>query len=364
VIAEMDLLRQTHGRVVTQMHWGGGTPTYLDPAQITYLFNAIVTRFTVPATAEMSIEIDPRVTSRDHLKTLRFLGFNRLSVGIQDFDPKVQAAVRRFQSLEVTRRVFEDARDLGFESINADLIYGLPMQTSFSFSATLDQVIELNPDRVAAFGYAHVPSIKRQQRSFEKFLPDDSEKLDLWMLANKRFTAAGYEHIGMDHYARPEDPLVAARNDGTLHRNFQGYTTHAGMDLLGFGVSAISNVAGTYTQNYRDLSEYQACLRQSRHPVFRGYMLSNDDEIRATVIESLLCNGIVLKEDIEKRFAVVFDDYFQPELRRLNELEQDGLIDRRVARAIMVTPVGKVFVRSVARVFDAFQPSVVASKAV
>jgi len=364
LIAEMDLLPEAHARLATQIHWGGGTPTYLSPEQITRLFNAIVSRFAVPTNAEISIEIDPRVTTPDHLTTLRDLGFNRLSVGIQDFDGRVQAVVRRFQSFEVTRSVFEQARALGFESVNADMIYGLPMQTPFSFAETLDQLLELDPDRIAMFSYAHVPSLKRQQRSFEKHLPSDADKLDLFLLALRRLSTAGYEYIGFDHFARPCDPLVAARDNGSLHRNFQGYTTHAETDLLGFGVSAISHVGRTFTQNHRGLTEYDDSIRQSRLPVFRGYVLSTDDRIRGAVIESLLCTGTISKNDLEKRFDIRFDECFQPELARLSQFERDGLITINADRTLSLTHAGRIFARPVAQVFDAFQSAAAASKAV
>jgi oxygen-independent coproporphyrinogen-3 oxidase len=364
VIEEMDLYDVAHGRLVTQMHWGGGTPTYFDPRQITGVFNAIVERFTVPATSEISIEIDPRVTTKDHLHTLRTLGFNRLSVGIQDFDKNVQLAVHRIQLYEDTRELFEYARTLGFESINADLIYGLPFQTRSSFRKTLDLVSALNPDRLAVFSYAHVPSIKRQQKSFEKHLPSESEKLQIFLDAIQKLTAAGYEQIGMDHFARPTDPLVAARDSHTLRRNFQGYTTHAETDLLGFGVSAISHVGDTFTQNYRDLAAYEDAVRSYHPAVFRGYVLTRDDSIRAAAIEDCLCNARISKDELEKRFNIDFDECFAPEMTSLEELERDGLIEGRLSRTIHVTPAGRVFIRAIARVFDTFQSAAVASKAV
>jgi oxygen-independent coproporphyrinogen-3 oxidase len=364
LIAEMELAEIAHGRRVTQMHWGGGTPTYFDTTQITNLFNAIARRFSLSSGGEYSIEIDPRVTTFDHLRTLRQLGFNRVSMGIQDFDWNVQLAVRRIQPYEHTRDLFEQARTLGFESINADLIYGLPKQTRASFQKTLDLVLELNPDRLAVFSYAHVPSIKRQQKSFEKYLPAESEKLQLFLDAIGRLTSAGYEHIGMDHFARPGDPLVTARDSGTLHRNFQGYTTHAETDLLGFGVSAISHVGRTFAQNQRELAAWKDDIDAGRIPVFRGYVQTTDDVIRGAVIEECLCNGRVSKDEIEKRFAIRFDDYFRPEEERLDELERDGLIEGGTSRTIRVTPTGRIFVRTIAQTFDAFQSAVVASKAV
>jgi oxygen-independent coproporphyrinogen III oxidase len=364
LIAEMDLAEVAHGRTTTQIHWGGGTPTYLDPQQITDLFNAIAERFPLAAGGEYSVEIDPRVTTFQHLCTLRHLGFNRLSVGIQDFDMNVQLTVRRIQSFERTRSLFEQARKLGFESINADLIYGLPRQTLSSFQKTLDQVLELNPDRLAVFSYAHVPSLKKQQRSFERFLPSEADKLQLFVDAIERLTSAGYEHIGMDHFARPSDPLVAARDNGSLHRNFQGYTTHAETDLIGFGVSAISHVGHTFTQNHRVLTAWEDEIDADRVPVFRGYTQTRDDVARGAVIEECLCSGRISKDQIERKFNIEFDDYFQPELERLEELENDGLIGSRTSRVIRVTPAGRIFVRAIAHAFDAFQPATVASKAV
>jgi oxygen-independent coproporphyrinogen III oxidase len=364
LIQEIELAEAAHNRVVTQMHWGGGTPTYLDCCQITELFNAIADRFSLAADGEFSIEIDPRVTTSDQLQTLRSLGFNRLSMGIQDFDPSVQLAIRRIQPYGHTRELFDNARALGFESINADLIYGLPKQTRSSFQKTLDLVLDLDPDRLAVFSYAHVPVLKHQQRSFEKYLPSESEKLQLFVDAIQRLTAAGYEHIGMDHFARPNDGLVAARDNGSLHRNFQGYTTHGETDLLGFGVSAISHVGNTFTQNHRELSAWEDEVGSGRLPVFRGYVQTKDDAIRAAVIEDCLCNSRISKNEIERRFQINFDDYFLSELMRLREYERDGLIEGRMSRMIRVRPAGRVFVRAIAKVFDAFQSSAIASKAV
>ena len=362
--AEMELAEVAHHRLVTQLHWGGGTPTYLNCDQMTAVFNGIADRFHLAPNGEFSIEIDPRVTTGDQLRTLRTLGFNRLSVGIQDFDWNVQLTVRRIQSYEKTREIFEVARAAGFESINADLIYGLPKQTRSSFNKTLDLIRELNPDRLAVFSYAHVPSLKRQQRSFERYLPSDSEKLQLFIDAIANLTAAGYEHIGMDHFARRDDPLVTARDNGSLHRNFQGYTTHSETDLIGFGVSSISYVGNTFTQNHRELGAWEDAVGAGRLPVFRGYIQTKDDCIRGAVIEDWLCNGKVSKDSIEKRFHVHFDEYFRLELMRLAEHERDGLIEGRMARVIRITPVGRIYARAVAKVFDVFQSAAVASKAV
>jgi oxygen-independent coproporphyrinogen-3 oxidase len=364
LVAEMDLAEVAHRRRVTQMHWGGGTPTFLNPEQIAELFNAIAGRFTLAAFGEYSIEIDPRVTTLEHLQTLRRLGFNRLSVGVQDFDWNVQLAVRRVEPYSHTATLLGEARTLGFESINLDLIYGLPKQTVTSFSETLDLVLELSPDRLSVFSYAHVPKLKRQQRSFEKFLPSEEEKLQLFIVAADKLVRAGYEHIGMDHFAKPGDPLVSARDDGSLHRNFQGYTTHGETDLIGFGVSAISHVGNTFTQNCHELPAWQDEIDSGRIPVFRGYVQSRDDSIRAAVIEDCLSNARISKQKIEKRFSIAFDEYFGPELMRLIEFERDGLIEDRTSRIIRTTDRGRIFLRAVARVFDTFQAASVASRAV
>jgi oxygen-independent coproporphyrinogen-3 oxidase len=260
--------------------------------------------------------------------------------------------------------MFENARALGFQSINADLICGLPKQTRSSFQRTLDLVLELNADRLAVFSYAHVPALKRQQRSFEKHLPSPSEKLQLFVDAIHTLGAAGYEHIGMDHFARPGDAMVAARDDGSLRRNFQGYTTHGETDLLGFGVSAISYVGNTFTQNHRELGAWSDDVGAGRLPVFRGYVQSRDDTIRAAVIEDCLCHGRISKDEIERRFQIQFDHYFLSELMKLHEHERDGLIEGRMSRTIRITPAGRIFVRAVARVFDVFRLAAVASKAV
>lgn len=364
LMSEMDLAGVAHGRTVTQMHWGGGTPTYLTPDQIGELFNAIASRFALALDGEYSIEIDPRVTTSAHLRKLRQLGFNRLSVGIQDFDPNVQLAVRRIQPYEQTRWLFDEARSLGFESINADLIYGLPKQTRTSFQQTLDRLVEINPDRIAVFSYAHVPTIKKQQRSFERHLPAEEDKVQLFVDAIATLTAAGYEHIGMDHFARRSDPLVAARDAGSLHRNFQGYTTHAETDLVGFGVSSISHVGRVFTQNQREIGAWMADVEAGRWPIFKGYVLTIDDAIRGSVIEECLCRGIISKDRVEARFAINFDEYFAREIAALAVLEKDGLVTNRLSRTIRVTTAGRIFIRSVARIFDAFQPAAVASKAV
>ena len=364
LVAEMDLLKAAHGRTVNQIHWGGGTPTYLDCQQTAMLYTALATRFRVTAHAEISVEIDPRVTTSEHLSTLRSLGFGRLSLGIQDFDVTVQKTVRRIQSYEMTRSTIEHARAIGFDSVNVDLIYGLPLQTKAGFEKTLTLVQTLNPDRIAVFSYAHVPSLKRQQRAFEKRLPTEGEKLDLFLTAIQFFTSHGYEHIGMDHFARPSDPLAKARITRSLHRNFQGYTTHAETDLVGFGVTAISQIGNTFTQNHRELALYNEAIERGRLPVFRGYAQTEDDRIRGTVIENVLCNNVVAKDEVEAALGIEFDSYFRAELERLGEFERDGLVEGVLSRQIQVTGTGRIFIRTVAQVFDAFKTGAVASKAV
>src|SRR5579884_972400 len=363
VIQEMDLLSEAHGRIVNQIHWGGGTPTYLDAGLMRRLYHAIASRFETSPDLEASIEIDPRVTTTEHLRVLRELGFNRLSAGIQDFDPKVQAAVRRIQPFDATQDLLNEARRLGFESINVDLIYGLPFQTAASFDRTLELVRRLNPDRIAVFSYAHVPSMKKQQTALAANLPSDEDKLGLFLLAIDRLSAAGYEYIGMDHFAKPNDPLTAALRNGTLHRNFQGYTTHAESDLLSFGVSSISHVGGTFVQNVRELPLYEAGIEAKHVPAVRGYVLTRDDRIRGMVIEKILCHAELWKREIELQFGIQFDSYFESEMAQLDELEQDGLVTGGRSGVLQVTQVGRIYIRCIAQVFDAFKAAAVASRA-
>jgi oxygen-independent coproporphyrinogen-3 oxidase len=256
-------------REVEQLHWGGGTPTWLSPAQIESLFGHIRSRFSFAPDAEISIEVDPRVTTAEHLRTLRRAGFNRVSMGIQDFDPLVQQTVRRIQTFEETRALVEQCRELGFQSLNVDLIYGLPHQTVESFARTLDLIVELSPDRIALFSYAHVPWMKKQQGSFAPYLPQGLEKLKIFSGAVRAFTDAGYRYIGLDHFARPDDELCRAQDDRTLHRNFQGYTTRRGCDLFAAGVSSISSTDDAYIQSWRDLRHYYEALGSGRLPTMR-----------------------------------------------------------------------------------------------
>ena len=346
-------------RKVEQLHWGGGTPTYLSPEEIEDLYGYIKDRFTFSDDAEISIEIDPRVTTAEHRRALRRVGFNRLSLGIQDFNPLVQQTVRRVQSFEDTKELFDDCRELGFESINIDLIYGLPHQSVASFSETVEKIIALGPDRIAVFSYAHVPWMKKQQGSFARFLPAGAEKFRIFSRAIEMLTGAGYCYIGLDHFARPEDEICRAQDDRQLHRNFQGYTTKAGCDLYGMGVSAISGLEDVYAQNQRELPRYYEAIAAGCWPTMRGARVSQEDKLRRAVINRILCHTVLSKSEVEREFGVSFDQHFASELEQLGELERDGLV-RLDGDRIEVAPLGRIFIRNVAMVFDEYLNSNVA----
>jgi oxygen-independent coproporphyrinogen III oxidase len=345
--------RVSKQRPVSQFHWGGGTPTYLTPAQMEDLFSYTHERFTFAPDAEIGIEIDPRVTNRAHLESLRRLGFNRLSMGIQDFQPKVQETIHRVQPYEMTRDLILAARELGFESLNVDLIYGLPHQTADSFKTTIDKTLTLRPDRVAMFSYAHVPWLKKQQGSFQMYLPEGMEKFRIFRTGLRQFLEAGYAYIGMDHFALPGDELAIAQKHRTLHRNFQGYTTKAGADLYGMGVSAISSIGGAYAQNRKEVPAYQKTIASRGIATARGYRLSQDDLLRRAVISRLLCHTIIPKHEIEGQFSITFDAYFAPELEQLQESRDEGLVILEPDQ-IRATPRGRIFIRNVAMAFDRY----------
>jgi oxygen-independent coproporphyrinogen III oxidase len=340
-------------RPVVQFHWGGGTPTYLSASQLQDLFYYFKERFSFAADSEVGIEIDPRVTTQDQLSTLRRLGFNRLSMGIQDFNPVVQKTIRRIQPYDKTKETFDACRALQFESVNIDLIYGLPHQTAESFVDSVDKVIELSPDRIAMFSYAHVPWLKKQQGAIARYLPQGMDKYQIFRSGIERLTSAGYQYIGMDHFARPNDELCQAQANRTLHRNFQGYTTKAGADLIGVGVSSISGLDRIYAQNCRDLKDYSAAVDKLQLPIMRGIELSEDDLVRRTVISRLLCHCVLDKKDIESEFNLAFDDYFAEELARLDQLKKDGLVELS-EETISVTMLGRIFIRNVGMVFDKY----------
>ena len=340
-------------RPVVQFHWGGGTPTYFTPEQLEDLFTFTRERFTFADDAEIGVEIDPRVTTPEHLTTLRRLGFNRLSMGVQDFNPQVQQAVKRIQPYESVATMVEQCRDLGFDSINMDLIYGLPLQTAASFAATLDQVLTLGPDRLAVFNFGFVPWIKKQQRALADLLPAPSEKFDIFAGTISRLTGAGYTYVGMDNFARSDDELCVEQRAGTLHRNFQGYTTKAGADLIAFGVTGISELGRAYAQNFRDLAAWRQAVEDDRLPVMRGALLSDDDVIRRDAIMSILCGTALDKARFARQYGIDFDAYFADALARLAPLADDGLVELTDTH-IRATGLGRIFLRNIAMPFDAY----------
>ncbi|AIF49417.1 oxygen-independent coproporphyrinogen III oxidase [Dyella japonica] len=343
-------------RPVLQLHLGGGTPNFLDAPRMARLVAALENSFAYRrgGVREYGIEIDPRYADSRYVRDLAALGFNRLSVGIQDFDPEVQVAVNRIQSVVQTREVIEGARDAGYGSVSVDLIYGLPRQTLDGFRRTLDEVIALGPDRVAVYGYAHLPHLfKAQQQIVDSELPDASTRLALFGEAFRTLCGAGYVYVGMDHFARAGDELVRAQRAGTLQRNFQGYSTHGDCDIVGLGVSSISRVGNSYSQNARDLVGYEAALAAGRLPVSRGIRLTNDDVLRRAVIGELMCHGEIDMHGFGLRHGFRFDDIFASELERLTPCVEDGLVTFD-AHVIRVTPRGRLLLRNVAMCFDAY----------
>ncbi|MCU7805128.1 MAG: oxygen-independent coproporphyrinogen III oxidase [Candidatus Thiodiazotropha sp. (ex Lucinoma borealis)] len=343
-------------RVVTQLHWGGGTPTFISHDEMRELVSQTRKMFTLldDDSGEYSIEIDPREAKGDTIKLLRELGFNRMSLGVQDFEAKVQKAVNRIQSKDETLTVLQSARDEGFRSISIDLIYGLPFQSMESFSNTLDQILEVDPDRLSVFNYAHLPErFKPQRRINEEELPQPQEKLDILQMTIEKLSAAGYVYVGMDHFAKPNDELVLAQENGTLYRNFQGYSTHADCDLIGLGATSIGMVGPSYAQNMRSLDEYYQRIDSGRLAVFRGVELTRDDLIRRDVITRLICNFSLAIHDVEKSWGMVFKDYFSVELQRLHEMASDGLISISDSE-IKVLPRGRLLIRNICMQFDAY----------
>ncbi len=344
-------------REVRQLHWGGGTPGFLTHEQSGTLMENISRHFNLSHddSGEYSIEIDPRVMERGGVKHLRSLGFNRISIGVQDFDEQVQQAVNRLQSLEVTSDVIEEARRCGIRSINIDLIYGLPHQTVKSFEKTLDTIIELDPDRIAIYNYAHLPHRFPPQRRIEADdLPSSQEKLAILHNAIDMLCDAGYEYIGMDHFAKPSDELAVAQRNRSLHRNFQGYSAHAQCDSIGFGVSAISQVSDNFSQNAISLDAYHQSLEQDRLPVIRGYQSNDDDLLRREIIQGLSCHFHLDMRDIERNWAIDFSEHFADELARLTEMQDDGLVEV-TDNEIKVCSPGRLLVRNICMVFDAYQ---------
>ncbi len=352
-------------REVIQLHFGGGTPNFLDPAQLREVVDTLRSqfRFSDAADRDISIELDPRFVNADHIAALAAAGFNRASFGVQDFDPEVQVAVNRIQSVEETRAVVDACRANGFRSVNIDLIYGLPRQTVAGFANTLDIVARMRPDRIAVYGYAHLPELFKPQRQINAAeLPDAETRLQLLQLAIESLTAAGYVYIGMDHFALPDDELALAQERGGLHRNFMGYTTHADSDLVGLGVSAISHIGDSFSQNPRDLPSWQAALDEGRLPVFRGMRMDEDDQLRADLIHSLMCQGEVPTAALERRYDIDFADYFAAALAKLQPLVDDGLARIEPDR-IVATSRGRLLLRNIAMCFDRYldQPAAVAA---
>ncbi len=339
---------------VNQLHLGGGTPTFLSDAELSQLMQLLNESFSFAADGEYAIEIDPRTVDAQRLAHLRGLGFNRLSFGVQDFDADVQQAVHRVQSYTQVASVMQAARELGFSAINADLIYGLPRQTPTSFRATIAQMIACRPDRIALYGYAHLPSrFKPQRRIVQEELPTAVAKIQMLSEAIQQLTQAGYVYIGMDHFALPTDALAIAKQQGRLHRNFQGYSTLADQDILALGVSAIGKMGATYSQNAKTLEEYYDLLDQGQLPIVRGLALSRDDLIRRAVIMAIMCHGELSYESIELSYMIRFKDYFQPELEQLADKQQQGLLTLSDDE-LKVTEMGWYFVRAIAMVFDRY----------
>jgi oxygen-independent coproporphyrinogen-3 oxidase len=342
-------------RAISQMHWGGGTPTYHTAEQLERVFDRIGRHFRFTPDAEIGIEVDPRVTSVEQLAALRRLGFNRLSMGVQDFTPRVQEAVNRIQGYDLTRDLVVAARALAFVSVNIDLIYGLPYQAPDTFQQTLDRVLELRPDRVAAYSFAYVPWIRAHMKLLpEAALPPPRLKIELLACAIDAFTGAGYRQIGMDHFALPEDELARAVEARVLNRNFMGYTVQSARDMVALGISGIGDVQGAFVQNTKKLPEYYAALEAGRFPTKRGYALDADDLIRRHVITELMCNLHLDILEVERLFGLTFARYFAPELRELTgpaSPATDGLV-RVTADALEVTPLGRLFIRNVCMVFD------------
>jgi oxygen-independent coproporphyrinogen III oxidase len=343
-------------RCVNQLHLGGGTPNFLDAGQMSRLLEGLREGFNLSdaATREFGIEVDPRYADAETIRMLGNLGFNRISLGIQDFDDEVQRAVNRVQSVEQTRMVIEAARDSGFRSVSVDLIHGLPKQTLARFSKTLEEVIALKPDRIATYSYAHMPERFRAQNQIRADdLPSADVRLALIGQTVETLNAAGYRYIGLDHFALPEDDLSRAQRQGTMQRNFQGYSTHGDCDLIGLGMSSIGHVGRSFHQNARTLQEYCKAIDDGHLPVQRGMLLSDDDLVRADVIQQLMCNGDLDMESFEQKYGVAFRSYFPDELQRLARLQEDGLIEIR-PKALYVTPRGRFLLRIIAMCFDAY----------
>jgi oxygen-independent coproporphyrinogen-3 oxidase len=343
-------------RVVNQLHWGGGTPTFLSYEQMKTLMAATREHFQLrdDDKGEYSIEVDPRETNDQTMKHLRELGFNRVSLGLQDFDPAVQKAVNRLQSEEQTFSVLAAARAEGFRSTNIDLIYGLPLQTVETFALTLDKILAVSPDRFSIFNYAHMPArFKTQRQINDADMPTPDVKLAILQMVGQRLTEAGYVYIGMDHFAKPDDELAVAQREGHLYRNFQGYSTHSDCDLVGLGITSIGRVGDAYIQNVKELDEYDQLISQNKLPVFKGVELDDDDKLRRAVITQLICHFDLSFAAIEQQFAINFADYFAQELEAVSPMQADGLLVLS-KEGIKVLSAGRLLIRNICMVFDKY----------
>ena len=343
-------------REVSQIHWGGGTPTFLSDEEINEIIECIRENFNVPANdqVEFGIEVDPRTVDQQRLESLSKMGFNRISFGVQDFDPAVQDSVNRVQSTAEIKQHIKDTRRFGYKSINIDLMYGLPKQSVKSFTHTLDTVIELDPDRLAIYNYAHLPEMfKPQRRINEDELPSAEEKLNILQLCIDKLQDAGFVYIGMDHFAKKSDDLVKAQQEGSLHRNFQGYSTNADCDMIAMGITAISRIGDNYGQNVRTIEEYESYLNQNKIPVFRGIELEADDVLRREVINQLMCNNYLDIKKLEKRWKINFNSYFKSSLNNLQQMVDDGLLNISETK-LTITTTGRLLARSICMQFDRY----------
>ncbi|WP_276895456.1 oxygen-independent coproporphyrinogen III oxidase [Frischella perrara] len=345
-------------KIVTQMHWGGGTPTYLNDEEIGWLIDVLKDNFQFANNIEQSIEIDPREITPKTIDHLALVGFNRLSMGIQDFNQEIQTLINREQDENLIANLVKQARKRDFASISLDLIYGLPKQTVESFTDTLNKVIGLSPDRLSVFNYAHLPTRFAAQRKIKDAdLPAAIEKLKILQNSIEQLTQAGYTFIGMDHFAKPTDELAIAQQQGILHRNFQGYTTHGDADLLGLGVSAISMLGDSYAQNQKDLQIYQSEVQKKGNALWKGFTLNQDDKIRRDVIKQLICHFNLNKATIENRYQIKFDDYFAEDLQLLAPLVKDGLVENK-ADSLIVSAKGQMLIRNICMCFDIYMRKV------
>jgi oxygen-independent coproporphyrinogen-3 oxidase len=346
--------RTPHRRHFAQLHLGGGTPTYHPPGELRSLVESLLRHYSPLPGAELAVEVDPRVTTGEHIDALAELGFNRISMGVQDFTPEVQRRVNRAQTPEQTKALIDHARLRGYRGVSVDLIYGLPLQTPDTFEKTLAMVIDLSVDRVACYSFAFVPWLRGHQKRLEEGeLPSKEVKMELFAVAREKLLAAGYESIGMDHFAKPQDELARARKEGRLRRNFQGYAVIPGDDVLGFGISAIGDVRGAMFQNEKKLSRYNELVMADRLPVARGIVRSRDDEIRADVIHRLMCNFVIDRGAVEERWGIDFGDYFAPDLELLVPYREEGLVTV-AGESIRATAAGEIFVRNLAMCFDRY----------